>query len=81
MAGPGGVHASVSDDGPGVPAEFRQDLLRPFSRLERSHTTPGSGLGLSLASAIVVLHDARLTLEDEGPGLRCIVTFPPSPPP
>lgn len=77
-AEPGGLRVSVSDDGPGVPDEFRQEVLRPFSRLERSRTTPGSGLGLSLASAIAVLHDARLTLEDGGPGLRCIAAFPTS---
>jgi signal transduction histidine kinase len=74
-ADPTGIRVSVSDDGPGVPQEFRQELLRPFSRLERSRTTPGSGLGLSLASAIAVLHDARLVLEDAEPGLRCVLAF------
>ncbi len=73
---PGVVRVVVSDDGPGVPEEFQQELFRPFSRLERSRTTPGSGLGLSLALAVAVLHDARLVLEDAGPGLRCVATFP-----
>lgn len=73
---PRGVHVRVSDDGPGVPAEFRQEMLRPFRRLERSRTTSGSGLGLSLAAAVAVLHDAHLVLEDGGPGLRCTVVFP-----
>jgi len=36
----------------------------------------GSGLGLSLVSAIARLHRARLTLEDNAPGLRAIVSLP-----
>src|SRR5271169_5747154 len=47
---PGATRIVAADDGPGVPEEFRQELLLPFRRLERSRTTPSSGLGLSLAS-------------------------------
>ena len=72
----GVVRVSVSDDGPGVPAAFRDHILRRFSRLERSRTTPGNGLGLSVALAIAGLHDAGFTLEDAEPGLRCVVSFP-----
>ncbi len=70
------IIASVSDDGPGVPTEQRVKVLRRFYRLESSRTTPGNGLGLSLAAAIATLHGAHLALEDGRPGLRCSVSFP-----
>ncbi|RBO51615.1 sensor histidine kinase [Rhodovulum sp. BSW8] len=67
---------SVADDGPGVPDGERDKVLRRLYRLERSRTTPGHGLGLSLVAAIAGLHGARLTLEDNGPGLRVRLAFP-----
>jgi signal transduction histidine kinase len=44
--------------------------------LDRSRSTPGSGLGLSLVSAVAGLHDATLELQDNAPGLRCVLLFP-----
>jgi len=67
---------SVSDDGPGVPEDAREQIFRRFFRVERSRTTPGSGLGLSLASAVATVHGARIIAEDALPGLRIIVDFP-----
>ena len=75
------VRIMVCDDGPGIPAAFRTKVLQRFYRLESSRTTPGQGLGLSLVQAIVDLHDATLVLEDNEPGLRCILLFPPVPGP
>ena len=72
---PNGV-LTVRDDGPGIPAEERQHVLRRLYRLERSRTTDGSGLGLSLVAAIADLHDATLTLSDAGPGLEVALHFP-----
>ncbi len=66
----------ASDDGPGIPAGDRERVLRPFERLERDAHQPGSGLGLSLASAIVRLHHGRLLLEDNHPGLRVVCELP-----
>ncbi len=66
----------VADDGPGIPASERERVLRPFERLERDVQQPGSGLGLSLASAIVRLHRGRLVLEDNAPGLRVVCELP-----
>lgn len=66
---------SVVDDGPGIPENMREKVLQRFFRLEASRTTVGSGLGLSLANAIVKVHDARLELTDADPGLRVAVIF------
>ncbi|RYH03565.1 HAMP domain-containing histidine kinase [Salipiger sp. IMCC34102] len=67
----------VSDDGPGIPDDEREKVLRRLYRLDRSRNKPGSGLGLSLVSVIADLHDAPLRLEDANPGLRVTVSFPP----
>lgn len=66
----------VSDDGPGVPSAERKKVLRRLYRLERSRTSEGNGLGLSLVAAICELHDATLTLEDAMPGLIVRIVFP-----
>lgn len=66
----------VEDNGPGVPEEDRARILRRFYRGERSRTTAGSGLGLSLVAAVAELHDAALLLDDARPGLRISITFP-----
>lgn len=66
---------SVGDDGPGIPESMRTTVLKRFIRLEASRTTPGSGLGLSLAAAIAKLHGAKIVLLDNKPGLRVEVNF------
>jgi signal transduction histidine kinase len=70
------LELAVADTGPGVPAQERDNVLRPFYRLEASRSTEGSGLGLSLVAAIAKRHRARLTLTDNAPGLRVAVVFP-----
>lgn len=67
---------TVSDHGPGIPEKERGKVLQRLYRLDQSRTTEGNGLGLSLVSAISDLHGARLTLEDNMPGLTVRVTFP-----
>jgi signal transduction histidine kinase len=67
------VEVSVADDGPGIPEALRSKVLQRFFRLEASRTTPGNGLGLSLAAAVAALHDAGLKLSDNEPGLRVTV--------
>ncbi|MHB8743795.1 MAG: sensor histidine kinase [Sulfuricaulis sp.] len=66
----------VSDTGPGIPAAEQENVLRRFYRLEKSRTTPGSGLGLALVKAIADLHDACLVLADNAPGLRVELHLP-----
>jgi signal transduction histidine kinase len=67
---------SVVDDGPGVPDSERERLFDRFHRLEASRSTPGSGLGLSMVSAVAKLHGADVSLHDADPGLDVRVTFP-----
>jgi len=66
----------VADRGDGIPEEERQSVRRRFYRREQSRTTAGSGLGLSLVTAIAELHEAVFTLADNNPGLCAVVTFP-----
>jgi signal transduction histidine kinase len=74
---PGGKPSLViADTGPGIPEAERARVLQRFVRLDSSRSRPGSGLGLSLATAVAKLHGATLALEDNAPGLRVAVTFP-----
>ncbi|GGF50815.1 two-component sensor histidine kinase [Azorhizobium oxalatiphilum] len=65
-----GRGVSVADDGPGIPPAEREAVLRRFYRTEKSRSTPGSGLGLSLVAGIAGLHGMALTLADNDPGCR-----------
>lgn len=64
------ITAEVSDNGPGIPVEERENVLRRFYRLNSSRSDNGAGLGLAMVAAIVELHGAHLTLCDAHPGLR-----------
>ncbi|MDP4822643.1 MAG: HAMP domain-containing histidine kinase [Aestuariivirgaceae bacterium] len=72
----GEVILSVSDRGPGIAEEDRARVLERFVRLDASRTKPGSGLGLSLVAGIVKLHQGRLALEDNSPGLTVKLILP-----
>jgi signal transduction histidine kinase len=71
-----GPRVSVADGGPGIPAEERAHVLGRFYRLERSRNSPGNGLGLSLVAAVAHLHDARIVMAGNAPGLRLELRFP-----
>ncbi len=60
----------VRDDGPGVPIQERDSVLRRYYRGSSAQHTAGSGLGLSLVAEIVHLHGYVLQLEDANPGLE-----------
>ena len=70
------IHVSVGDNGHGIPPDKRDDVLKRFGRLDSARSTPGNGLGLSLVSAIVALHNGSLQLHDNKPGLRIEITLP-----
>jgi signal transduction histidine kinase len=70
------VLLSVTDHGPGIPEGDRKHAVERFVRLEASRTLPGSGLGLSLASAVATLHGGELRLGDSHPGLVATLAIP-----
>ncbi len=79
----GEAEISITDTGPGIPAEERERAKQRFVRLEKSRNEPGSGLGLSLVQAIADVHGAKFLLDDgpgstsgDGAGLRAAMVFP-----
>ena len=70
------VLLSVTDHGPGIPEADRKHAVERFVRLDASRTQPGSGLGLSLASAVATLHGGELRLGDAYPGLTATLAIP-----
>lgn len=80
-----GIHAEgyltiiVDDDGPGIPQDKREDVFRPFFRLDdaRNQDEGGTGLGLAIARDIATSHGGDITLETSPMGgLRAIVRVP-----
>lgn len=78
----GEMRLAVSDNGPGIPANRREDVVQRFVRLDESRSKPGTGLGLSLVQAVAALHGGRLTLDDavseakDNPGLAATMVLP-----
>jgi len=82
--GPGMVSIIIDDDGPGIPDDQIERMFEPFTRLEasRNMATGGTGLGLTLARAILHQHGGALRLENRRgaggavEGLRATMTLP-----
>jgi signal transduction histidine kinase len=71
------IVVTVSDNGPGVPAEEHAKLFQRLYRREASRTHPGYGLGLALVAAIAELHGAAIgVMNDAAPGLAIRISFP-----
>ena len=68
----------ITDEGPGVPFDQRENVLQPLHQGEATRQGEGFGLGLALVRAICELHGAELSLSDgpNGRGLRVTVKFP-----
>jgi len=66
----------VADDGPGITPAERERVFRRFYRLDASRSTPGTGLGLALVAAIADIHDVRIEVGDNEPGVRMTLIFP-----
>ena len=69
----------VDDDGPGIPAGMREDVFRPFFRLDeaRNQDEGGTGLGLAIARDIARSHGGDIYLADSPMGgLRASVRVP-----
>jgi signal transduction histidine kinase len=76
-----GVEIAVADRGPGIAPEDRARALKRFVRLERSRTRPGTGLGLSLVTAVARIHGGAVRLTEGAPGasppgLKVVVWLP-----
>jgi two-component system osmolarity sensor histidine kinase EnvZ len=75
----GGIEITVDDDGPGIPADKREDVFRPFFRLDpsRNPETGGTGLGLTIARDVARSHGGELELLDSPQGgLRARLWLP-----
>lgn len=73
------VEILIDDDGPGIPEDRREEVFRPFFRLEpsRNQKTGGVGLGLTIARDIARRHGGDVTLRDSPQkGLRAVVRLP-----
>lgn len=73
----GGARIEVADQGPGIPEPDRIRAVERFFRGEQARSTPGSGLGLALVQAVAQLHGGTLTLMDNNPGVRAVLTMAP----
>ena len=79
QVGEGEVTIAVADNGPGVPANEIENVVKRFYRLDSSRGSEGAGLGLSLAAAIAEAHRAEFVLADNKPGLRVEIRLPVAP--
>ena len=73
------IEIAVDDDGPGIPPDMRDEVFRPFRRLEESRNpeTGGSGLGLAIARDVMRSHGGEITLSDAPMGgLRALLKLP-----
>lgn len=70
------IRVSVIDDGPGIAAADRAQVVQRFTRLEKGRSSPGFGLGLNLVKAITEVHAGDLILDDAKPGLRVDLVLP-----
>jgi two-component system, OmpR family, osmolarity sensor histidine kinase EnvZ len=73
------LSVTVDDDGPGIPLEMREDVFKPFLRLDdaRNQDEGGTGLGLAIARDIARSHGGDITLGDSPlGGLRATVRVP-----
>ena len=70
---------TIDDDGPGIPEEAREDVFKPFVRLDesRNQDDAGAGLGLSISREIARAHGGDVTLSHSPlGGLRASVRLP-----
>jgi signal transduction histidine kinase len=63
----------VIDNGPGIDESEREAVLQRFYRSQRTRDLPGSGLGLSIVSAVLCLHDFSLQIASVDPGTRMTI--------
>ena len=70
---------TIDDDGPGIPKNERENVFKPFYKIDKSRSDSKSsvGLGLSIASDIIRSHGGNIKLEDSpSNGLRTKIFLP-----
>lgn len=75
----GYIDIMIDDNGEGIPLEYRENVFKPFFRVDssRNSATGGAGLGLSIARDIITAHGGEILLEDSPDGgLRVIARLP-----
>ena len=75
----GAILITIDDDGPGIPPAAREEVFRPFFRLEgtQGRSAGGVGLGLAIARDAARSHGGDVLLDDApGGGLRALVRLP-----
>jgi two-component system, OmpR family, sensor kinase len=74
---PAGVQVRISDSGPGIQKENLPLIFNRFYRVERSRSSEGFGLGLSITESILRAHNATVSVDSEyGKGTTFTVTLP-----
>ncbi|MFP3559172.1 HAMP domain-containing sensor histidine kinase [Paraburkholderia sp. SIMBA_049] len=68
-----GPRLDIVDNGPGIPVDERDAVLKRFYRGDQARQVRGSGLGLSIVSAVLRVHDFTLHIDDARPGARLTV--------
>jgi signal transduction histidine kinase len=75
----GRVVVEIRDSGPGIPMDMWDKVFQRFFRLERSRTTPGTGLGLSLVAVVAKIHQSHVQFMANRPGFSVRITMPAAP--
>lgn len=69
------IELNIRDSGPGIPDDLKDKVFQRFYRMEKSRTTPGNGLGLSLVRAVCDLHNIEIQLRNCAPGTEVRLLF------
>jgi len=59
------VRISIADNGPGIPAEYHQEIFNEFLRLQQTSDSHGMGLGLAIARRLIEAHGGKIWVESE----------------
>jgi signal transduction histidine kinase len=73
---PSHARLSVTDDGPGIPAELQEKAFRIFTTLKPRDEVEGSGIGLALVTKVLEACGGKVELKSTGRGSRFTVSWP-----
>lgn len=70
------LSVSITNAGPGIPADQQKRIFNKFYQADRSHSTEGNGIGLALVKRITELHRGKVTVSSENGLTTFTVTLP-----